>query len=93
MNGYEPWTYDERQRWWTALYGGLPAAVVWMEAFQHWTVGFNGKPLTSFYTDKDDEPIADRTHFEDPIEAIVAVNRVVSALGFETLPVPKKEGL
>jgi hypothetical protein len=63
-----------------------------MAAFGHWTAGFNGKPLTSFYTDKEDEPITSRTSFTDPIEAIKAVNRVVSALGFETLPVPEKGG-
>jgi len=91
VSRYEPWAYDEHQRWWTALYGGLPAGVVWMAASEHWTAGFNGKPLTSFYADKEDEPVTDRTSFTDPIEAIVAINRVVSALGFETLPVPEGE--
>jgi hypothetical protein len=88
-NGYEPWAYDEHQKWWTALYGGRPAGVVWMAAFGHWTAGFNGKPLTSFYTDKEDEPIIAQTSFPTSIEAIKAINRVVSVLGFETLPVPE----
>ena len=79
-----PWEYDERNRWWSTEFGGLPAAVTQMP--NGWVAGFNGKPLTSFYDD-DGERITDQFVFKTPEEGKEAVERLVERLGF-----PSEEG-